>query len=33
MAKILEVSLNWLVGNTDTKLNTATINCIQILIN
>ena len=29
MAKILEVSLDWLVGNTDTELNTATLNRIQ----
>jgi len=29
MAKILEVSLDWLVGNTDTELNTNTLNRIQ----
>lgn len=29
MAKILEVSLDWLVGNTDTELDTATLNRIQ----
>jgi transcriptional regulator with XRE-family HTH domain len=29
MAKILEVSLDWLVGNTDAELNTNTINRIQ----
>ncbi|MFT3750126.1 MAG: hypothetical protein QM768_17545 [Agriterribacter sp.] len=28
MAKILEVSLDWFVGNTDTELNTATLNRI-----
>ncbi len=28
MAKILEVSLDWLVGKTDTELDTATINRI-----
>ncbi|MFY0256513.1 helix-turn-helix domain-containing protein [Chitinophaga sp. 30R24] len=29
MAKILEVSLDWLVGNTDVELDTATLNRIQ----
>lgn len=29
MAKILEVSLDWLVGNTDAELDTATLNRIQ----
>lgn len=29
MAKMLEVSLDWLVGNTDTELNTHTLNRIQ----
>ena len=29
MAKILEVSLDWVVGNTDTELNTNTLNRIQ----
>ena len=29
MAKVLEVSLDWLVGNTDTELNTTTLNRIQ----
>ena len=29
MAKILEVSLDWQVGNTDTELNTNTLNRIQ----
>lgn len=29
MAKSLEVSLDWLVGNTDTELNTNTLNRIQ----
>ena len=29
MAKILEVSLDWLVGNTDIELDTATLNRIQ----
>lgn len=29
MAKILEVSLDWLVGNTDTELDTATLNRMQ----
>ena len=32
MAKILEVSLDWLVGNTDAELDTATINRIQTLV-
>lgn len=29
IATILEVSLDWLVGNTDVELDTATVNCIQ----
>lgn len=29
MAKILEVSLDWLVGNTDAELDTATLNRVQ----
>lgn len=29
MAKILEISLDWLVGNTDVELDTATLNRIQ----
>lgn len=29
MAKILQVSLDWLVGNTDAELDTATLNRIQ----
>jgi ribosome-binding protein aMBF1 (putative translation factor) len=29
MANILEVSLDWLVGNTDAELDTTTINRIQ----
>jgi ribosome-binding protein aMBF1 (putative translation factor) len=29
MAKILEVSLDWLVGNTDAELDTATLNRLQ----
>lgn len=29
IAKIFEVSLDWVVGNTDAELNTATINRIQ----
>lgn len=29
MARILEVSLEWLVGNTDIELDTTTINRIQ----
>jgi transcriptional regulator with XRE-family HTH domain len=29
MVKILAVSLDWLVGNTDTELNTSTLNRIQ----
>lgn len=29
MANILEVSLDWLVGNTDTELDTTTLNRIQ----
>jgi hypothetical protein len=29
MAQLLEVSLDWLVGTTDTELDTATINRIQ----
>lgn len=29
IAKILEVSLDWLVGNTDTELDTATLHRIQ----
>ncbi len=29
MARILEVSLDWLVGNTDIELDTTTINRIQ----
>jgi transcriptional regulator with XRE-family HTH domain len=28
-AKILELSLDWLVGNTDTELNTNTLNRIE----
>jgi hypothetical protein len=33
MAKILEVCLDWLAGNTDTELNTNTLDRIQVLIN
>lgn len=29
MANILEVSLDWLVGNTDTELDTSTLHRIQ----
>jgi hypothetical protein len=29
VAKILEVFLDWLVGNTDAELDTATLNRIQ----
>lgn len=29
MARILEVSLDWLVGNTDAEFDTATLNRIQ----
>lgn len=29
MANLLEVSLDWLVGNTDAELDTATLNRIQ----
>lgn len=29
MANILDVSLDWLVGNTDTELDTTTLNRIQ----
>jgi transcriptional regulator with XRE-family HTH domain len=29
MAMILEVSLDWLVGNTDAELDTATLNRVQ----
>jgi transcriptional regulator with XRE-family HTH domain len=29
MAKILEVSLDWLVGNTDAELDPATLNRVQ----